>query len=115
MPWWSWIVIWVALAALTLLFLIYCGFRLYRGFSAVLTELGRASSVVDRLTWSTGDQAGSSDRIFEPAVFAEPSLMRAEYRSGKAQRAERRRVNRVARRIERGQPVAVRDLPGLSE
>lgn len=113
MPWWSWIVLWVALVALTLLFLIYCGFRLYRGFSVLLAELGTASSVLDRLSAPELQADGVDLRHFESAVFADPAAMRSAYRSGKAHRRELRRVNRVARRIERGQPVAIRDLPGL--
>ncbi len=113
MPWWSWIVIWVALVALTLLFLIFCGFRLYRGFSALLTELGKTTSMLDGLAIPETPSDSKQLDLPDSAVFADPSAMRLAYRVGKAERRERRRVHRVARRIDRGQPVAVRDLPGL--
>lgn len=113
MPWWFWILIWVALAALTLLFLIYCGFRLYRGFTALARDVGSATAVLDRLSMpqTTPDPAAPAD--VDLAVFADPADKRTEYETGKVQRQERRRVDRVARRIDRGQPIAVRDLPGL--
>ena len=42
MPWWSWIVIWIALVALSLLFFVVLGVRLFRQFMATVKELGAA-------------------------------------------------------------------------
>ena len=42
MPWWSWIVIWIALVALSLLFFVVLGARLFRQFMATVKELEAA-------------------------------------------------------------------------
>ena len=40
MPWWSWILIWIALVALSLLFYVLLGIRLFRQFMATMKDLG---------------------------------------------------------------------------
>jgi len=68
MPWWSWILIWIALIALSLLFYVLLGIRLYRQFMAVMKDLGAAGEKVTHLAppaavvvvadpgaWDTGD------------------------------------------------------------
>ena len=115
MPWWFWILLWVALAALTLLFLILLGFRVFRGFMAVMHDAERAGTRLgeqwDRRTdvQSAPDTAPAA----VPGIFGDPHLLRTEYDDGKQARREDRRRRRVARRREHGQPVALRDLPGL--
>ncbi|HSO17119.1 MAG TPA: hypothetical protein VLS95_14330 [Arthrobacter sp.] len=129
MPWWSWIVIWIALVALSLLFFVVLGVRLYRQFMAAAKELGEAgerfSTVPSRpgtfgstdvhvgRVGSDGDVAtdGSSPPP-EPgsAVFASPVQMGHDYRAAKIARREARRRRRVQRKTDRGQPQRLRDI-----
>ncbi|MDQ0756434.1 hypothetical protein [Arthrobacter sp. B3I4] len=129
MPWWSWIVIWIALVALSLLFIGVLGVRLFRQFMAVTKELAQAgdrfstlgsvpatsgSAVVQAASVGSDSGAGSSGTgaPAEPgsAVFAPPETMRQNYHASKAARQEARRIRRVERKAERGQPQALRDI-----
>jgi hypothetical protein len=114
MPWWSWILIWIALIALSLLFYVLLGIRLYRQFMTVLKDLGAAGAKVahlvpeaaivdDRLQPAESVQPGS-------AVFASPAQMRHDYDASKSSRREDRRQRRIQRRRDRGQPQSLRDL-----
>ena len=49
MPWWSWILIWIALVALSLLFYVLLGIRLFRQFMATLKDLGAAGRKLGHL------------------------------------------------------------------
>ena len=127
MPWWSWILLWIALVALSLLFYAFLGFRLFRQIMATFRELGEAGSRLGR----SGNRSGSSvaeldaevvakdeaesGRLTQSlppglAVFASPEQMRVEYHEGKATRQERRRARRVQRKADRGQPQRLRDI-----
>lgn len=111
MPWWSWILIWVALTAVALLAYALIGYRLFRRFTAVLGEVQAAGS---RLSFRPAappvpEEAGTRGA----AVFDDPRAARQRYEDGKAARKEARRERRVQRRRLRGQPRAWRDLPGL--
>ena len=129
MPWWSWIVIWIALVALSLLFFVVLGVRLYRQFMATVKELGEAgerfsawpsvpvtsgsADVHVGLVGSDGDDAGDGARPRpEPgsAVFASPVQMRHDYRASKFARQEARRLRRIQRKTDRGQPQRLRDI-----
>ena len=129
MPWWSWIVIWIALVALSLLFFGVLGVRLYRQFMATVKELGEAgerfSSVASPpltsgsaavhvgVVGSDGDDAGEGSgpsAVPGSAVFAPPASMRHDYHASKVARQEARRLRRIRRKTERGQPQALRDI-----
>ncbi|MET3812177.1 hypothetical protein [Arthrobacter sp. UYEF3] len=138
MPWWSWIIIWIALIALSLLFIGVLGVRLFRQFMATTRELGEAgdrfstfgsapltsgSAVVHVATvGSDGDSGGLRDsglrdgRGHRPlaapgsSVFAPPVVMRHFYDASKTARQEARRSRRIRRKTERGQPQALRDI-----
>ena len=130
MPWWSWILLWTALIALSLLFIGVLGVRLFRQFMATLKDLGEAgdrlaafgaapstpgSAVVhvDGLGSDGGAaEGGTPGPVTGPgaAVFAAPALMRQNYHASKAARQEARRIRRIRRKTERGQPQALRDL-----
>ncbi len=112
MPWWSWILIWVALVAVSLLFYVLLGIRLFRQIMATLKDLGAA-----------GDKLGQLGPIEQPAtdpnsakahpgsaVFASPTVMRHDYEASKSFRREERRLKRVQRKTDRGQPQALGDL-----
>lgn len=120
MPWWSWILLWMFLAAASALFVVLCGIRLFRGFMRLADDAGAA---MDRLTLGTRDgppngapeDAGggeSADR--EPAgaaaLFRDPYDARLEYDAGRWGRREARRRRRIARKRRAGQPQRWRDL-----
>jgi hypothetical protein len=129
MPWWSWIVIWIALVALSLLFFGVLGVRLFRQFMATVKELGEAgerfstfasspltsgsAAVHVGAVGSDGDDAREGAGLdAEPgsAVFAPPALMRHDYHASKIARQDARRLRRIRRKAERGQPQALRDI-----
>lgn len=110
MPWWSWILIWVVLTAVALLLYVLIGYRLFRKFMAVLSEVQAAGS---RLSFISATAPAAPEKAFQPAVFADPEEERRRYDEGKAVRKDARRERRVQRRIQHGQPRAWRDIPGL--
>lgn len=129
MPWWSWIVIWIALVALSLLFFVVLGARLFRQFMATARELGEAGERFSTFPSGSGT-SGSADvhvgrvgsdgdgavdgtgPLAEPgsAVFASPVQMRHDYRASKFARQEARRLRRIQRKTDRGQPQRLRDI-----
>lgn len=129
MPWWSWIVIWIALVALSLLFFVVLGVRLFRTFMATVKELGAAGERFSTFpsgplasgstdvhvgsVGSDGDDAGdrSGTRVVPgSAVFASPVQMGHDYRASKFARQEARRTRRVQRKKDRGQPQRLNDI-----
>ncbi|MEB7503439.1 hypothetical protein [Arthrobacter koreensis] len=110
MPWWSWILIWVALAAVALLLYVLIGYRVFRKFMAVLREVQSAGA---RLSFAQAPVPPAPATEPRAAVFSDPADERRRYDEGKAARKEARRERRVQRRILRGQPRAWRDIPGL--
>jgi hypothetical protein len=112
MPWWSWILIWVALVALSLLFYVLLGIRLFRQFMATVKDLGAAGEKLGRLGPMETPEAPTRAMAPHPgsAVFASPTVMRHDYEASKSSRQEERRLRRVQRKIDRGQPQALGDL-----
>lgn len=130
MPWWSWILIWIALIALSLLFYLLLGIRLFRKFMVTVHELGAAGEKLAHLPEARpvpgnpgihsypedpdrpDDGAASSAPHLAPgaAVFASPHRMRHAYHASKAFRVEARRQRRIRRKAERGQPQRLRDI-----
>jgi len=124
MPWWSWIVIWIALVALSLLFFVVLGVRLFRKFMAMAKELGEAGerfSAFPAAAAPSADSAGVDGATAagpgtEPApgpgsaVFASPVQMGHDYRASKFARQEARRARRVQRKLDRGQPQRLHDI-----
>lgn len=127
MPWWSWILIWIALVALSLLFMAFLGLKLWRWatstmrtFSDVMEERGdywesameKASALekvnVERVTQARTVVPGS-------AVFATPEKMKDDYLAAKEERRFARLQRRVARRKERGQLQSLRDIEALQD
>jgi hypothetical protein len=117
MPWWTWILIWIALIALSLLFYLLLGIQLFRKFMTTVKELGAAGDKLGHLP-APGPAAGTadddppaaSDILPGAAVFASPRQMRHDYHASKASRMEIRRQRRIQRKAERGQPQALRDI-----
>ena len=119
--------IWIALVALSLLFFVVLGARLFRQFMAAAKELGEAGERFSTFAsgpatsgsagvhvgrvGSDGDDAGNGP-LLEPgsAVFASPVQMRHDYRASKFARQEARRVRRIQRKTDRGQPQRLSDI-----
>ncbi|MFF2031556.1 hypothetical protein [Arthrobacter sp. NPDC058192] len=125
MPWWSWILIWIALVAVSLLFYGVLGVRLFRQFTTTLSELSEAADRFSHLPApagpdamsATGDAGGAGapgGTALRPApgdaVFASPARMRHDYHASKFSRQEARRLRRMQRKKDRGQPQALRDI-----
>ena len=136
MPWWSWILIWIALVSLSLLFFGVLGLRLYRQAMTTLEELGEAAERFSRVPSPSapeaapatadadgGTEAGAPDGtdgtdgtdadprpVPGDAVFASPARMRHDYHASKFARQNARRLRRIQRKKERGQPQALRDI-----
>jgi hypothetical protein len=118
MPWWSWIVIWIALVALSLLFFVVLGVRLYRKFMTTVKELGEAGDRFGHLPSATpvpapaepGAPATPTALASGSAVFAPPARVRHDYEAAKAARREARRLRRVQRKADRGQPQRLHDI-----
>jgi hypothetical protein len=117
MPWWSWILIWVALVSLSLLFFVVMGVRLFRQFMATVKELGEAGDKLTSLpapaAAAVADAAPGPDLIGAApgtAPFASPHQVRHDYHASKEARTEARRQRRIRRKAERGQPQSLRDI-----
>jgi len=121
MPWWSWIVLWVALVALALLFVIVMGFKLWRDASATMRAFTAVSEDLGQ-HWEKSSQRAREAHVTEPrnvvpgsAVFATPEQMKDDYVAAKEERRFARLQRRVARRKERGQLQSLRDIEALHD
>ncbi|MGN7200247.1 hypothetical protein [Arthrobacter sp. SAFR-044] len=111
MPWWSWILIWVALVAVSLLFYVLLGIRLFRQFMATMKDLSAAGEKLGHLNpVDVQESTGTRQPLPGSAVFASPAAMRHDYEASKSARREDRRRRRVQRKKDRGQPQALGDL-----
>ena len=115
MPWWSWIVIWIALVALSLLLFVVLGVRLFRAFMATTRELGEAAERFSQFPSGAGPGPGPAAApgarpVPGSAVFASPVRMRHDYHAARISRQEARRLRRVRRKADRGQPQSLRDI-----
>ncbi|MFJ6454368.1 hypothetical protein [Paenarthrobacter sp. NPDC091669] len=113
MPWWFWILLWIALIALSLLLHLTLGYRLFRKFMSTVHELGDAGKRFSNLSpvAETSDVEPSENRSRPgSAIFASPDQMRHDYLTAKAFRQEVRRQKRVKRKAGRGQPQSLHDI-----
>lgn len=116
MLWWMWIVLWVALIAVSVIFLVVVGFRVFRRMMRTLGEFGEA---MDRLEVNVSDADGGPGRssgipgIPVPAVFSTPEDVRAAREVARVRRSDDRRSRRVRHRAERRQPQLLQDMPHL--
>jgi hypothetical protein len=112
MPWWFWILLWLALIAVSLLCYVLLGVRLFRKFMATVHELSAAGERLGRRTPLSNrvNDDGAPAKVFGAAVFASPEQMRHDYVTAKASRQEVRRQKRVKRKAERGQPQSLHDI-----
>lgn len=121
MAWWSWILLWIALIALSLLFMVFLGFKLWRQASATARTFSDASAEraaywEQRLAKATVEHV-TEERTTVPgsAVFASPEEMKDDYLATKEERRFARLQRRVARRKERGQLQSLRDIEALQD
>lgn len=110
MTWWTWILLWLALIALSLLFLGFLAWRLFRGFSALADEMGRAGEL---LAPSAAGPEEVPVRTFHPAAFRSLAAVRAENLESARLRRWQRAERRIRRRSLRNQPQLLRDMPHL--
>ncbi|WP_284978310.1 hypothetical protein [Arthrobacter sp. fls2-241-R2A-200] len=116
MPWWFWILLWIALIALSLLLHVTLGYRLYRKMMSTVRELGEAGKKFSSLPAARTDpdieahDAPNERPEQGSAVFASPEQMRHDYVTAKAARQEVRRRKRIQRKAERGQPQSLHDI-----
>lgn len=123
MPWWSWIVIWIALVALSLLYVGLLGVKVFRdatrtmrAFSDAGASLGEYQRLsVERLDARPAPEPAGGELAPGAAIFAEPEALKAEYLAGRQARRQERVVRRVARRAERGQLQSLRDIETLKD
>ncbi|AJT40936.1 hypothetical protein UM93_04380 [Psychromicrobium lacuslunae] len=130
--------IWVALVALSLLYVVLLGIKLWRHFVALGREVSQAS---DRISFSSDGVSAAAERTDETtedtteetseivvrqqiaaigetserrepgwAIHADPEMLKTEYAQGKLDRRAARRNRRIARRADRGQPQSLSDL-----
>lgn len=112
MPWWTWIVLWIVLLALSAVFLLVLGYRVFRKMVAALKEFERAGELLhasgaEYVADAAGTPASSA------AIFNQPAAVRAERNAGKRAREHVRRERRIRLRAHREQPQLLRDLPHL--
>ncbi|GAA2866390.1 hypothetical protein [Paenarthrobacter ilicis] len=113
MPWWFWVLLWIALIALALLLHVTLGYRLFRKFMTTVRELGEAGQRFSTLP-PAPDAAAVAEADDRPvpgsAVFASPDEIRHDYVTAKAMRQDVRRQRRIQRKADRGQPQSLRDI-----
>ncbi|MFC8303384.1 hypothetical protein ACFUCV_06820 [Specibacter sp. NPDC057265] len=121
MPWWSWVLIWTALIAVSLLFVAFLAWRLWRGGTALMRAVGAAgeergsywAQSLERAT--AARRTETPDEVSGSAVFATPEKMKDDYVAAREQRRFARLQRRVARRKERGQLQSLRDITALQD
>ncbi|MGO4385369.1 hypothetical protein [Specibacter sp. RAF43] len=121
MSWWSWILLWMALVALSLLFIVVMGLKLWRDAARTMRGVGRTRDSLSA-HWEEQSRAAAQRSVPEPrttlpgaAVFATPEQMKDDYLAAKEARQFVRRQRRVARRKERGQLQSLRDIRALED
>ncbi|KNC19514.1 hypothetical protein AC792_05970 [Arthrobacter sp. RIT-PI-e] len=116
MLWWMWIVLWVAVVAVSVIVLALVGFRVFRKGMRTLRDFGEAT---DRLQVPVPSDDGGRPAsahvpgITVPAVFSDPESVRAAREMARDRRVDGRRSRRVQKRVDRGQPQLLRDMPHL--
>lgn len=107
-----WVVLWGALLALSALFLIAVGFRVFRKAMSTLGEFEKATAGLE-LSPAPGSAEAGSGGSSVPAVFSHPDEIRAANREARLLRQARRRERRIRRRAEYRRPQRLHDLPHL--
>lgn len=113
--------IWIALIALSLLYIVMLGMKLWRDATKTMRTLGEVTEEVST-KWDNYMEASKeahvtivSTNVPGSAVFATPEQMKDDYLASKKQRQFDRLLRRVARRKERGQLQSLRDITALKD
>ena len=121
MPWWSWILLWIALSALSLLFIALLALKVWRDAWATARTFDEVSRERGAY-WDASLEKAQLACVREPrvavpgsAVFATPEKMKDDYLAAKVERRFARLQKRVARRKERGQLQSLRDIEALED
>ena len=112
---------WIALIAVSLLFIVFLGFKLWREASSTMRTFSEVSA--ERATyWDKSLEKATVEHLTQPravvpggAVFATPEKMKDDYLAAKEERRFARLQRRVARRKERGQLQSLRDIEALED
>ena len=121
MPWWSWIVIWVALIALALLYVVLLGLKVWRDATRTMRTFEETSARLGAYQrastseWEAKQPPAPERPAPGSAVFASPEQMKDDYLAAKEERRLARLQRRVARRKERGQLQSLRDIRALKD
>jgi hypothetical protein len=121
MPWWSWIVIWVALIALALLYVVLLGLKVWRDATRTMRTFEETSARLGAYQrqsvseWEAKQLPVPERAAPGSAVFASPEQMKDDYLAAKEERRLARLQRRVARRKERGQLQSLRDITALKD
>lgn len=115
--------IWIALVALSLLYVGLLGVKVFRdatrtmrAFSDAGASLGEYQRLsFERLDARPAPEPAGGELAPGAAIFGEPEALKAEYLAGRQARREERVVRRVARRAERGQLQSLRDIETLKD
>lgn len=115
MPWWFWIVLWIALVALSLAYVLLLGIKVWRDLTATTKFFHEAGSRLGRYRSEKAAELEAGRPLATraaqgAAVFASPEQMKDDYTAAKAARVAQRRRRRMASRAERGQPQSLRDI-----
>jgi hypothetical protein len=117
-PWWFWVLLWVALLVCSAAAAVGAGFWLVRKALRAVRDAGESlgrvaapSGFAERAA-ARSEDSSTAAAFPDPggAVFSDPDEMRRAYAEGKAARQEARRRRRIARRAQRGQAQSLRDL-----
>lgn len=101
MPWWSWVLIWVGLAAVLLLVLVLCAVLLFRKLMTLSTAVSRLGDQIDAAGAAGQRVPGPPTGTTLPAVFQNPWALAAQVEEQRSERLLRRQQSRD-RRIVRG-------------
>ncbi len=116
MLWWIWIVVWVALVAVSVIFLVVVGFRVFRKGMGTLGEFGEAMDCLQVNVPETDVDRPALhgvSGIAVPAVFSGLEDVRTAREAARVRRIDDRRSRRVQKRSDRGQPQLLQDMPHL--
>lgn len=88
MTWWMWIVLWAALVLAALAVIGLLGWKVIKSGMALMDELDSTSETLSGISDRVEEIADT--RTFQPAIFADPAMLRAEreHRAREKKRAE---------------------------
>jgi len=107
MPWWSWVLIWVALVLAMLGMLAWFGWWLFKKGLVAMEALGELAGRLELLDAASEDLA--PEKPFVPAILRDRAEVQEAHRVLAELRAERKERRREARRA-RGRLLVTADL-----